>query len=309
MARWPRLFGVRTCVEASNLTSIREAIGSETGLSCSRTGAPGVWSKDTILLIDKTSVEPLYVVKAGTGKAVDALLSNEANWLRALRDHKPLASYVPQLFAHRSGSDLSFVAQSVLSGTLDLSFGDPQVEFLRKLQAYSRKPMHLEESRLYRNQRMRLRDMESALPAAWHARFNAGLQNMEQSFSGKPISLTAAHNDFTPWNVRVQGGLARVFDWEYADQEQLPMFDPLHFALMPMALGGSSAVRMLREMRKTIELCSQWFGAESCYKAEAQALAYLMNVCTLYLWSVGGTYAPHPVLDGYAGLIDHLCSA
>jgi hypothetical protein len=145
MVRLPRLLGSVNCVEDVKLASIREAIGIPTGLSCCRTGAPGVWSKDTILLLDKTD-KPLYIVKAGVGQAVDLLLSNEAEWLRGLRDRASLADHIPELVTHRSGADLCFVVQCVLPGNLDYLLGELQLGFLRKLQEYSHQTMPLEQS-------------------------------------------------------------------------------------------------------------------------------------------------------------------
>ena len=118
MARLPRLLGVASCMENEKMVFIRQAIGNEAGLSCCRTGAPGPWTKETILFLDH-SAEPMYIVKAGAGEAVNSLLRNEAEWLRTLRDQAPLAGHVPELIAHRSAAELSFVAESPLPGNLD----------------------------------------------------------------------------------------------------------------------------------------------------------------------------------------------
>ena len=109
---------------------IREAIGKEAGLSCCRTGTPGVWSKDTILLFNKETAEPLYIIKAGIGEAVDLLLRNEAKWLKSLRDEASLADHIPELVTHRTGADLAFVVQCVVSGGSDYALGEPQFGFL-----------------------------------------------------------------------------------------------------------------------------------------------------------------------------------
>ena len=134
-AAMPRLLGSIACVESENLAIIREAIGKETGLSCSRAGAEGVWSKETILFLDTNTDEPLYLAKAGTGEAVDALLRNESNWLRTLGDQPSLSGHIPELVAHCSGKDLCFVAQRALPGSLDFRLGQLHFEFLRKLQS------------------------------------------------------------------------------------------------------------------------------------------------------------------------------
>jgi Phosphotransferase enzyme family len=305
MVRLPRLLGSVNCVEDVKLASIREAIGIPTGLSCCRTGAPGVWSKDTILLLDKTD-KPLYIVKAGVGQAVDLLLSNEAEWLRGLRDRASLADHIPELVTHRSGADLCFVVQCVLPGNLDYLLGELQLGFLRKLQEYSHQTMPLEQSRLYQDMRSRLKDLRGLLSEAWSTRLEKGMRRIEQTLSGPPILLVAAHNDFTPWNIRVEQGAVRVFDWEYAAYEQLPLFDPLHFILMPMALRNRPTSKMVRSMRNTPQLCQELLGKEPCYEPDTQALAYLMNICTLYLWSVRGESDSNPVLNSYARIIDYI---
>jgi hypothetical protein len=306
-ARLPRLSGALSCVETDQLASIREAAGREAGQSCCRTGTAGVWSKDTILFLKKRTAEPLYIVKAGAGEAVGRLLQNEANWLRTLGDQTALADHIPQLVAHSFAADLCLVAERALAGKLDFRFGEPHILFLRKLQEHTRQAARLQESRFYRNIRSRLKDLDGLLSEAWSARLDRAMRRIEQKLSDSPLLLTAAHNDFTPWNIRVEGVVARVFDWEYADDGQLPLIDPLHFVLMPMALKRRPTCRMAKEMQKTLQHCQQLLGKESCYEAQTQALAYLTNLCTFYLWSDRGASESHPVLDSYAEIIDHLC--
>jgi hypothetical protein len=306
MARLPRLLGAVSCVETENLTSIREAIGKEAGLSCCRAGAEGVWTKDTILFLNKKTVEPVYLVKAGSIAAVDSLLRNEANWLRELRNHPPLVDHVPELVAYGAGGGFSFVAQSAVSGEFDLTLGEPQFNFLRKLQDFSLQSARYEDSRLNRTLDSRIKDLSGFLPEEWSNRLKIGTRRIEQSLSGAPIVLVAAHNDFTQWNIRVEGHIARVFDWEYADYEQLPLFDPLHFALAPMALRNEPPAKLIRKVQETVGLCQQWLGADRCYEPETQALAYMTNFCTLYLWADRGSRNSHPSLVSYARVIDSI---
>ena len=134
MAGAPRLLGARSCIESEHLAFIRNAIRQDAGESCFRAGTPGIWSKDTILLLDKRSTEPLFIVKAGAGEAVDLLLQNEANWLRLLREQPSLSKCVPDLVVHLSGSDMCFVAERPLAGEVAAEFGEPHFIFLRALQ-------------------------------------------------------------------------------------------------------------------------------------------------------------------------------
>ncbi len=303
----PRLLGATTCVEGEQLETIREVIGKEAGLSCCRAGALGVWYKDTVLLLDKQTAEPLYIVKTGRGEAVDSLLRNEADWLRTLRDHPSLAEHIPEVVAHRPGADLCFLAQRALRGKRDSRFGEPHIAFLRKLQEYSRRTMRFEDSRLYGNLRSRLKDLSGLLPEAWSTRLDRAMRQIEQSLSGAPGMFVAAHNDFTPWNIRLERGVAQVFDWEYADYEQLPLFDPLHFALQPIALKGESPAGIIQAIHETLQRCRQNFEKDLCYAPETQALAYLVNLCTLYLWADKGKLNSNPTLLTHAHVIDYLC--
>jgi hypothetical protein len=307
MAGLPWLLGSVACVESENLTIIRKAIGKEAGLSSCRAGAPGPWSKDTILLLDKRTAKPLYLVKAGAGEAVDALLQNEADWLRSLREEPSLVDHIPGLVAHRSGKDLCFVVQSPVSGKLDFKLGKLQLDFLRKLQRYSLQPMRYEDSALYRTICSRLADLNGLLTEAWSIRIEKAMLKLKQSLSGSPVLFVSAHNDFTPWNVRLQDNVAYVFDWEYAAAERLPLFDPLHFALLPMALQRRPAVKIVQKMNEALQVCQDCFGNELCSHAQTQALAYLVNVCILYLWGARMEPGPHPVLESYADVIDHMC--
>ena len=305
MALLPRLSGATGCVESENLALIRESIGKEAGLSSSRAGAPGPWYKETILFLDQRD-EPLYLVKAGAGEEVDALLQNEANWLRFLRDQPSLVGHIPELVTHRSGSDLCFVGQRVVSGSIEFQLGQRQLDFLRKLQESSFQTMRYEDSRLYRNLSLRMNELSEALTPAWSTRLKAGMGRIRNSLSGAPILLVAAHNDFTPWNVRLERGVAKVFDWEYADSEQLPLFDPLHFVLSPMALRSEPPRKLRRKMQDTVKQCQQLLGEGMCADPETQALAYLINLCTLYIWADRGKHNSHPTLVCYAQIIDQM---
>ena len=306
MALLPQLPGSTGCVESENLALIRESIGKEAGLSSCRAGAPGPWYKETILFLDERD-EPLYVVKAGAGGEVDGLLQNEVNWLRTLRDQPSLAGHIPELVAHRSGSDLCFVGQRVVAGQFEFQLGEPHLNFLRKLQESSLQTIRYEDSRLYRNLSLRINGLKELLTDAWTSRLEEGMRRIKTSLSGTPIVFVTSHNDFTPWNVRLERGVAKVFDWEYADSEQLPLFDPLHFALAPMALRSEPPGKLSRKMQKTVKLCRQSLGEGMCSDPETQALAYMINLCTLYIWADRGKNNSHPPLVIYAQIIDQMC--
>jgi Phosphotransferase enzyme family len=302
----PRLLDAVGCVEGEALASIRNAIGNEAGLSCCRSGA--LSSKNMILLLKKGAATPRYLVKAGAGTIVNHFLNNEAHWLRLLNDQAQLAAHVPDLVAHRSGSDLCFVAQSPVFGRQSFGLREPQLDFLRKLQAYSLQLIRYEDSSLFRNLNSRMKDLSGLLSDAWRLRIEKAMRQIGDSLASSPLLFATAHNDFTPWNIRIRGSFAYVIDWEFASSEQLPLFDPMHFVLTPVVLRTDSPARIIRTIRETIQRCDRWFGNERCRQAETQVLAYMVNLCTLYLWTVRANYNTHPVLDRYAKVIDIFCT-
>jgi hypothetical protein len=307
MAQLPRVFGATECTEGAEVTWIREAIGNGAGLSCCRAGSEGAWSKDTVLFVDKATAHPLYIVKTGAGTAIDALLKNEAQWLRNLRDQASLVAHIPELVAHRSGHDFCFVAQTVVSGKFDMRLGELHFEFLRKLQLSSAQAINYEESGIHRKYASRLADLSGFLPDVWLTRLEEAVRQIGKALSGTPVLMVAAHNDFTPWNVGLQDSLAHVFDWEFAADEQLPLFDPLHFVLMPLGLWSRPLDKIMQAMKETVQHCQVSLGGEFCYEANTQALAYLVNVCTQYLWSLREESFSHPLIQNYAQVIDHMC--
>lgn len=301
----PRLLGAVRCSEDEKLAFIRKTIGEKAGLSCSRNGAPGPWHKDTIIFMDERT-QPLYVAKVGVGAEVSALLLNEAQWLSDMHRQESLIDHIPSLVAHRCDPNFSFVAQSVLLGGLDFTLGPVHIEFLRKLQASSLQSIQFQDSALCKTLHSRLDDLSGLLPQEWSRRLEVGMRLIESAFLGVPIQVVAAHNDFTPWNIRIASGVAKIFDWEYAANEQLPLFDPFHFCLAPMALKSAPTARILRTIHEVIAQCQQSFGMERCYKPEVQALAYMINLCTLYMWADRGTCNSHPSLVSYAHVIDRI---
>jgi hypothetical protein len=308
-ARFPRLLGSSTCAEGPGIQAIRQALEAKAGLSCCRSGAAGPWSKETMLFLDKQSAKPLVFAKAGVGGAVGSLLQNEAKWLGYLGEDAGLRQHLPQLLAHRCEDEFSFVAQLPLAGVMRFEFGQSHIDFLLKLYAHSFQLKRFNETRLYRNLQLRMRLLSGYLSEAWSTRLDIAMRRIEQTMSEKPQLFVIAHNDFTPWNTRVEQNVAGVFDWEYADAEHLPLFDPIHFHLLPMGLKGHPALRMASKIAEVVEHCRQWAGAEICCEPEAQALAYLVNLSTLYLHAEDGKTDANPVLLSYGLLIDHLCKS
>ena len=83
---------------------------------------------------------------------------------------------------------------------------------------------HYENSQLYLTLGSRVKELCGLLTEAWSTRLERAMQRITESLSGSLVPMVTAHNDFTPWNIRIRQNRARVFDWGYAASERLPLY-------------------------------------------------------------------------------------
>lgn len=302
----PRLLGTMHCAENAHLTAIRTAIDMQRGYSCCVGGAEGVWSKDTLMFLCEGSAQPLYLVKAGAGPVVDRLLACEALWLRTLSVEPALHSHIPEIVAHCGGAGLCFLAQTPLPGRRNFRIGTAHFNFLRALHNWSARNLRYPESDLARNLRVRLSSLQNKLPQRWIERLSSAVEHIEMKYGDSPELFTVSHGDFSPWNTLIHQDRVLVFDWEFAAAEQLPLFDPLHFALKLPALKAVPLAQMNAVLEETLAACMTHLPHEFCRHSKTQALAYLTNVCTHFLNDDPSLASGNRALNAYAALMDHL---
>ena len=66
----------------------------------------------------------------------------------------------------------------------------------------------------------------------WRARFEHGIEHLEQTLGDAVITTTLAHRDFAPWNTRRGRSGLMAFDWEYAATGYPLNHDFFHYAFM-----------------------------------------------------------------------------
>ena len=113
------------------------------------------------------------------------------------------------------------------------------------------------------------------MPGEWDERVRKGLALLEYKV-GVGVLMSRAHRDMVPWNMRLDGKKEiHVFDWEYSEQEYLPLYDFFHFLLMPKALSGRVAIQDGRETLQKVKLLN-WHGDKRIVHNPAiQLLGYL----------------------------------
>lgn len=82
------------------------------------------------------------------------------------------------------------------------------------------------------------------------------------------VNRTLVHGDFTPWNVLMDKGQARVFDWEYGTVDGLPEWDAAYFMTQVGInhLGWDSAV-LARKLDARVTSGSRFYQASTAYRA------------------------------------------
>lgn len=270
-----------------------------------RIGTPGPHSKNTIVLLGRSS-EPVAVAKVGTTGAARALLQREEAWLRRLCTVPGLRDCVPSVLASGEVAGSHVLVQSPVAGRRPARLGPAQGHFLAALHRMRSKHISFSDSHMAASMRQRLGRVEDTLSAAWERRAHAAYALLSDELEGRPLPMTTAHRDFTRWNMCVSREGGSVFDWEYAADEHVPLYDAFHFMLLPLALKR----RVFRtDVRRVVRRAARFGGAylddrRSVQQASAQMLAYVLDVCLTYLESNDGREDGDVIVERYGRIID-----
>jgi hypothetical protein len=90
------------------------------------------------------------------------------------------------------------------------------------------------------------------------------LPNVAEEWAGQleqePVRRTIVHGDFTPWNMLVDRGQLRIFDWEYGVVDGLPDWDAVFFELQVGIVHSQwSSERILAEAHMQATRSSEHF--------------------------------------------------
>jgi hypothetical protein len=97
-----------------------------------------------------------------------------------------------------------------------------------------------------------------------------------------------------------------VFDWEFARDGYVPLYDLYHYHLMPIAVRKHISMGQARCALRSVVHETEGLpgGADKRRHAAAQMLAYLLDVCLFYLESNNGDDHGDMVVLRYGKLID-----
>ncbi len=269
-------------------------------------GTPGPHAKNTVLFLDSQHV-PLAIMKIGNTEMAAHLLKNEARWLEALSNNSHLLDRCPKLVETGQLDDGYIIVQSVGVGRFSgYGLSDSHIEFLTIFQSGFLSRDTYKTSKMHKEMYARFSSLNARLSQAWIKRAQWALDTLEVQLGARHITMTAAHRDFTPWNTRLTPRGVFVFDWEYASEGYLPLYDLFHFLLLPIAVKNDISSEQIKIILKRVSKYGSMLGngANKIEAAEFQLLAYLLDLSLMYLESRDGKDFGYVILNRYAKLID-----
>lgn len=178
-------------------------------------GNPSPTRKMTLFLLDGSSVHA--VIKIPLTKAAVAAVAAEASTLQAMSKLQPA---IPQSLQYDSASGWS-VQNWVQGSPSSRKFTEQHRSFLLRLVApdssTSLKAAFEKNSLIHE---------ALSLPTADKQKLEVAIERLQDS---SVLPRTSVHGDFTPWNIKITKGKLRIFDWESARLDSLPLFDICNF--------------------------------------------------------------------------------
>ncbi len=243
-------------------------------------GTPSVHQKFTFQIFKNNTI--LGYCKVTDNVEVYNLFKHEESVLKYLVDCG-IKDVPSVLFCDKISNDcFAFVQSTVKTPTsrVEHKWTGLQQDFIVSFDKNTRKDILFEESDFYKDI-MELRSHLSWLPTTINADVvRSTIDGVVNRFSGKVVSFSASHGDFTPWNMFVERGSLFVFDWEYAKFTCPPLLDRYHF------FSQSAFFEKHWQPRQVVEYANspqgKWIDKE-------QYMLYLLHILSRYTMRSNGS--------------------
>jgi thymidylate kinase len=217
------------------LAHLRQLLGREDlqfGISL---GTPGPHRKPVLQALAPDGTVIAYA-KVGWNEATNALVRNEADVLRRLRDAPCRCFTVPTVLC---AGPWEWCALCIQSPPTDGAQTAPKtltplyLAAQREMAARHLQWLPLSKSALWASLRQRIERTRSTY---YRQLLQQGVHVVEAWLGGRLLPFHFSHGDFTPWNARLLNGQLFLFDWEYASWEAPPGHDLFHFTVQTARL-------------------------------------------------------------------------
>jgi len=290
--------------EANWIRDLKERVGFPESKFVYSVGTPGPNSKVVAVLLDKNNC-PVLICKLASTNAATKLLKNEWSYLQLLSQKETIKHCVPTPLFSGSFEGIEVITQTIcLDNIATQHLGFEQICFLSKLHESSSYEACFSGSCMHRTMLARLDNLRYSLSPTWKARAEKTLDIVLRQLSDKQFQLVTIHGDFVPWNMRNTSQGLYIFDWEYASNGYLPLYDLCHFLLLPAVLNADISKSKFNSLRKELILVSASLPNSFHNLVDIQLLAYMLDLSLLYLNANEGRDSGDLVLARYAKLID-----
>ncbi len=292
---------------ASTLREVAEFAGFDPALSTVSAGTPGPYNKPSVLFMTDGG-EPVAIAKVAASEVNRALLRNEGAWLECWERAGVLTGHRPSKIKIGEAGGVLVLLQTVGLGPvlrLHAPLRQGHLEILSAVQSACAEPVPFLGSTMHTAMHRRFAACGDALDQVWRERLDRALAILEAGLAHADVPMVPVHRDFVPWNMRRTKSGLFVFDWEYASDGYMPLYDLYHYVLMPRAVRQSLSVadarRTIGEVRSVAIRLPD--GAAKAQRAGLQLLAYLLNLCLDHLETNRGRNVG-PARRRYGVLID-----
>lgn len=292
---------------ASTLREVAAFAGFDPALSTVSAGTPGPYNKPSVLFMTDGG-EPVAIAKVTGSEVNRALLRNEGAWLERWERAGVLTGHRPSKIKIGEAGGVLVLLQTVGSGPvlrLHAPLRQGHLEILSAVQSSCAEPVPFLGSDMHKAMHRRFAACGDALDHVWRERLDRALAILDAGLAHADVPMVPAHRDFVPWNMRRTKSGLFVFDWEYASDGCVPLYDLYHYVLMPRTVRRSLSVADARRAIGTVRGAAIRLpdGAAKAQRAALQLLAYLLNLCLDYLEANRGRDVG-PARRRYGVLID-----
>ncbi len=198
------------------------------------TGTPGYLRKPSIQIMNTTG-SILGYGKIGDKPSIRKIIENEAQTLSRLKNLDLGEADVPEVkYLGGIHSDAIFFIQSTCKGHLSSAPLTPQTihaDFLFRLFNQTKIVTDFEKSTCLKEVSARLQSIDRKISEDWSILLARALRWCSGKIGRCKLPLGLAHLDFTPWNTFLSNGRLFIFDWEFAREAWIPLYDAFHFII------------------------------------------------------------------------------
>ena len=234
-------------------------------------GTPGPARKPVFQIL-RPNGHILGYAKLGITAATACLIRREAGLLRSLSANSRVQGFAPALLFEGDVHGMPVTVQTAVSGNAGpVQPTSMHRRLLAALRREERRPVAA--SHMFRNMERRVLRLANPVPA-----MSGALKGVRPVAETLTLPVSIVHGDFAPWNLRMQGGELRAFDWEYGEIDGIPLVDELHHDFqVGFLLRGWDPEQALTYLRSV--QVSNRMGLQAEQVAALQVV-YLLDVCS-----------------------------